>query len=237
MNHKTATLTLLLLMVFPFAVHAQTSRGTVTGTVLDPTGAVIAGARVTLTGVETGVRLSTDSNEAGVYRFDAVDPGTYDLTVSLPGFRTYLSSRVGVEANRATTIDPTLEVGAAETRIEVSGESSEILIKDSPLRGGNFQTGEVRNLPLIALNPISLARALPGATESSGSTVWGGGSVVSNGNTNGGGFSINGQRPRGNNYLLDGTENNEIFVSGEEQVFTIAGDVGEVSVQTGNCGV
>ena len=97
--------------------------------------------------METGVRLSTNSNDVGVYRFDAVDPGTYDLTVSLPGFRTYLSSRVGVEANRATTIDPTLEVGAAETRIEVSGESSEILIKDSPLRGGNFQPAKFAICP------------------------------------------------------------------------------------------
>src|SRR5262249_14957570 len=157
-----------------------------------PTGAVIAGVSVTLTGVETGVRLSTNSNDAGVYRFDAVDPGTYDLTVSLPGFRTYVSTRIGVEANRATTIDPTLEVGAAGNRIEVREERSEVLIKDGRLRGGNFQPGEVRNLPLISKNPISLARALPGATEASGSTIWGNGSPA-----NGGGFSINGQRPRG----------------------------------------
>src|SRR5215470_5276592 len=196
------TLCLAVLLLVAISAIAQTSRGTVTGTVLDPTGAVIAGARVTLTGVETGVRLSTNSNDAGVYRFDAVDLGTYDLTVSLPGFRTYVSTGIGVEANRATTIDPTLEVGGAETRVEVSGESSEILIKDSPLRGGNFQTSEVRNLPLIAQNPISLARALPGATEASGSTMWGNGvSVIGNirFDGNGGGFSINGQRPRGNN--------------------------------------
>jgi hypothetical protein len=182
--------------------------------------------------LETGVRLSTNSNDAGVYRFDAVDLGTYDLTVSLPEFRTYLSTHVGVEANRSTTIDPTLEVGAAETRTEVSGESSEILIKDSPLRGGNFQPGEVRNLPLLALNPISLARALPGATEAAGSYVWGNGGSF----PNGGGFSINGQRPRGNNYLLDGTENNDVFLNGEEQVFRIGDAVEEVSVQTGNFG-
>src|SRR5215510_1600182 len=233
-----STLKLAALLLVAMSANAQTSRGTVTGTVLDPTGAVIAGVSVTLTGVETGVRLSTTSNDAGVYRFDAVDPGTYDLTVSLPGFRTYLSSRVGVEANRATTIDPTLEVGAAETRIEVRGESSEILIKDSPLRGGNFQTSEVRNLPLIALNPISLPRALPGATEASGSTVWGAGTgVVTRNGNNGAGFSINGQRSRGNNYLLDGTENNDSVLSGEEQVFAIADAVQEVSVQTGNFGV
>jgi hypothetical protein len=217
------------------ALHAQTSRGTVTGTVLDPTGAVIGGARVTLTGVETGVRLSTDSNETGVYRFDAVDLGVYDLQVTHPGFRAYLAIGIGVEANRATTIDPKLEVGATETRVEVSGESSEILIKDSPLRGGNFQPREVRDLPLTSLNPLSLARTLPGATEASGSRVWGGGSA--NGSNNGGGFSINGQRPRGNNFMLDGTENNDISVTGAEQVFTIADAVEEVSVQTGNFGV
>src|SRR5258707_7193655 len=67
------------------AAQAQTSRGTVTGTILDASGAVIAGARVTLTGVDTGVRLSTDSNQACVYRFDAVDLGVYELKVVRPG--------------------------------------------------------------------------------------------------------------------------------------------------------
>src|SRR5690242_1716918 len=133
-------------------LHAQTSRGTVSGAVLDPTGAVVRGATVSLTGVETGVRLSTISNETGVYRFDAVDLGVYELHVAHPGFQTYLGSRIRVEANRVTTFDPRLQLGTAETRIEVSAESSEILIKDSPLRGGNFQPREVRDLPLTSLN-------------------------------------------------------------------------------------
>jgi hypothetical protein len=222
------------LVVLAGAAHAQTSRGTVAGTILDPAGAIIGGAQVTLTGVETGVRLSTESNDAGVYRFDAVDLGIYNLQVTHPGFRAYVATGIGVEANRATTIDPKLEVGAAETRIEVSGESSEILIKDSPLRGGNFQPRQVRDLPLTSLNPLSLARTLPGATEASGSRVWG---STTAGVINGGGFSINGQRPRGNNYMLDGTENNEVEFTGEEQVFAIADAVEEVSVQTGNFGV
>ena len=102
---------------------------------------------------------------------------------------------------------PRLEVGAAETRIEVNAESSDMLIKDSPLRGGNFQPREVRDLPLVSLNPLSLARTLPGATDAAGSRVWTGGE-------HGGGFSINGQRPRGNNYMLDGTENNRRLVNG-----------------------
>src|SRR5439155_9408127 len=92
-----SALKLAALLLVAISANAQTSRGTVTGTVLDRTGAVIAGASVTLTGVETGVRISTNSNEVSIYRFDAVDLGTYDLTVSLPGFRTYLSSRIVVE--------------------------------------------------------------------------------------------------------------------------------------------
>ena len=222
---------LAAIVALAVSAHAQTSRGTVTGTVIDPSGSVIAEAHVTLTGVETGVRLSTDSNQAGVYRFDAVDLGVYRLNVTHPGFRTYLGSGIGVEANRVTTFDPRLEVGAAETRIEVSAEASELLIKDSPLRGGNFQPREVRDLPLVSSNPLSLARTLPGVTEASGSKVWTG---LQNG---GGGFSINGQRPRGNNFLLDGTDNNELWLSGAEQVFSIADAVEEVSVQTGNFGV
>ena len=143
-NLMAAVLTLAV------ATHAQTSRGTVTGTVLDPAGAVIGGASVTLTGVDTGIRLSAGSNDAGVYRLDAVDLGVYNLQVTHPGFRTYLGTAINVEANRVTTVDPHLEVGAAETRIEVSGESSDILIKDSPLRGGNFDPREVRDLPLVS---------------------------------------------------------------------------------------
>ena len=226
-----AAIRLAATLVLAVVAQAQTSRGTVTGTVLDTSGAVIAGAHVTLTGVETGVRLSMDSNEAGVYRFDAVDLGVYGLIVTHPGFRTHAGSGIAVGANRVTTFDPRLEVGAAETRVEVSAESSGVLIKDSPMRGGNFQPREVRDLPLVSLNPLSLARTLPGVTDAAGSRVW---TASLNG---GGGFSINGQRPRGNNYMLDGTDNNEIWLTGAEQVFSIADAVEEVSVQTGNFGV
>ena len=180
------------LFVLAAAAYGQTSRGTVSGTIIDASEAVIAGARVDLTGTETGVRRSTLSNEAGIYRFDAVDLGMYELGVTHPGFRPFRSIGIGVEANRVTTFDPRLEVGASETAIEVSGESSEILVKDSPLRGGNFLPREVRDLPLMSLNPISLAHTLPGVIQPSGSQLWGGGGEATT-------FSTTGQRPRGNN--------------------------------------
>lgn len=69
---------------------------------------------MTLIGVETGVQLSTVTNEAGLYRFDAVNPGAYNAKVSYPGFRDFSAAAVGVQSNRVTTLDPRLEVGSAE---------------------------------------------------------------------------------------------------------------------------
>ena len=91
---KTPDITNLLaaVLTLTLAAHAQTSRGT--GTVLDQSGATVAGARVGFIGVDTGVKLSTESNDAGVYRFDAVDLGVYRLQVAQPGFRTYLGAGV-----------------------------------------------------------------------------------------------------------------------------------------------
>lgn len=213
------------------ASHGQTSRGTVTGTILDASGSVVPNARVALTSTDTGARFSNSSNDAGVYRFDAVDLGTYELSIAQPGFRTWQASGLRVEANRVTTVDPHLQIGTAEITVQVSGESAEILTRDSPLRGGNFQPREVRDLPLVSLNPLSLARTLPGVTDASGSKVWTGTANA------GGGFSVNGQRPRGNNYMIDGTENNDVWLTGAEQAFAIADAIEEVSVQTGNFSV
>src|SRR5256885_9336380 len=113
---------LAVMVVLAAQAYSQTSRGTVTGTVLDASGAAIAAARVTLTGADTGVRLATVSNDTGLYRFDAVDLGIYKLEVTHAGFQTFVSSGIAVEANRATTVDPRLAVRAAETKIEVSGD-------------------------------------------------------------------------------------------------------------------
>ena len=162
-------------VVLAAATQAQTSRGTVSGTIMDPSGAVVIGATVVLTHTEAGVRRTAISNDAGIYRFDAVDLGRYELKVTQQGFRPFLATAFGVEANRTTTIDVRLEVGAVDQQVTVSAESAEMLVKDGPLRGGNFLPREVRDLPLIGLNPLSLARTLPGVIQTSGSCVYGNG--------------------------------------------------------------
>jgi len=219
--------TLLLLTA---SALAQTSRGSVSGTVTDSAGAVIVGAKIELVNKNTGVARTTTTNGAGIYRFDAVDLGVYDLRITQTGFKQFVNTEIGIEANRTATIDATLEVGVGETVVEVSASAGELLTKDAPIRGGNLSANTVVSLPVSGLQPISLARTLPGVIQAIGTSTFGNGGQ----NTQ---FSVNGQRPRGNNYLLDGAENNDISVGGNAQAFNITDAVQEVSVQTSNFGV
>jgi hypothetical protein len=208
---------------------AQTSRGTVTGTVTDPSGGVVGGASVELSHIATGVRRMAITNSAGIYRVDAVDLGKYELRVAHAGFKVIIATGLGVEANRTAIMDISLELGSEAIAVQVNAEA-ETLSKDGPLRGGNFLAAQVNQLPLTGLSPLSLARTLPGVIRPSGGSAGdGGGEAVQ--------FAVNGQRVRGNNFLLDGTENNDIGFTGVAQPFNIADAVEEVSVQTANFSV
>lgn len=208
---------------------AQTSRGSVVGIVTDSSGAVVPVAKVELTHTATGVTRSTVTNENGIYRFEVVDLGIYSLKVSKPGFKVFLSTALGVQANRTTTLDAMLAVGDSQSVIDVNAGSAELLTRDGPLRAGNLGPQEVSRLPLAALNPISLARTLPGVSQTEGTVTFGMGEKATQ-------FSVNGQRPRGNNYLLDGVDNNNIVFTGTAERFIIADAVEELSVQTSNFG-
>src|SRR5262245_35762755 len=82
----------ITLMLFSRMAEAQTSRGTISGTVTDGSGAVIAGAKLVLKHAETGVHRSTLSNDAGIYRFDAVDLGIHELRATHPGFKLFVAT-------------------------------------------------------------------------------------------------------------------------------------------------
>ena len=187
------------------------------------------GASVELLEVATGLRRTATTNGVGIYRFEAVDLGAYTLKIAHAGFKSFEATGLNVEANRTAVMDIGLELGSETVTIQVSA-AAETLAKDGPLRGGNFSAAEVNHLPLTDLNPLSLARTLPGVIRPSGGTVGeGGGEAVD--------FAVNGQRVRGNNFLLDGTENNDIGFAGMAQPFNIADAVEEVSVQTANFSV
>ena len=212
-------------LVAATTVSAQTSRGTVTGIVTDPQGAVVAGAEIELKNTATNQIRTTTTNDSGLYRFDAVDLGIYDLTVKAKGFSTVKNTGLEVQANQTATVDQQLEIGTTETVVDVSASGGEVLLQTSePVKGGNFNTREVQSLPMGTLNPYDLARLLPGVATATGS-----GAAFGNASQ----FSVNGQRPRGNNYLIDGTENNDISVTGPGTQINNEDAIQEVSVQTG----
>src|SRR5215467_6964949 len=143
-----AATSVLSIVLSPLAALAQTSRGTVTGEVTDPQGAKIAGATAELTNKGTNRTRTVTSNDAGIYRFDAVDLGQYDLTISSPGFKHYIAKDIEVQANRIATFDAQLELGTTDIVVEVNAGTEEILQKSDAVRGGNFDTKELSKLPL-----------------------------------------------------------------------------------------
>jgi outer membrane receptor protein involved in Fe transport len=205
------------------AADAQTSRGTVSGTITDPNGAVIEGAAVDLVNKATNTKRSATTNSSGFYRFDAVDPGTYDIVISQQGFKKVTIPAVQVSANLTSERSLQLEIGSESVVVEVTSGATDVLQTTEPVKGGNFTTRQIQNLPSANLNPYDFARLLPGVVTATGGAQFGNASQ----------FSINGSRPRGNNYLIDGTENNDISVTGPAAQINNEDAVAEVSVQTG----
>ena len=217
---KRLSIGVLLIVISSAIVLAQSSRGIVSGTVADPNGAVIPGAEVILTNTATTGTRSAITNGEGFYRFDAVDLGTYSLSISAPSFGKVIKSGITVSANQTSGIDAELKPGDQEVNVEVTADSGVALQTEAPVRGGNIQGRTITELP-IGANPVALALTLPGVSSNRG------GFGV-------GTFSVNGARGRSNNFLIDGTENNDISVAGQGFQITNQDAVQEVSVQTAN---
>ncbi|HWZ42599.1 MAG TPA: TonB-dependent receptor, partial [Candidatus Saccharimonadales bacterium] len=215
---------LLLLMALLATAFSQTSRGTLTGTVIDISGAVVSNANVTIKQQGTGVERQTTSNSAGIYRFDAVELGVYSVKVQAPGFAAEEKTGVEIQAAHTLGINFALTVGGAKETVTVEATGVEVALQTTEqVRGENFSTQTISTLPVLGGDSLTLAQLLPGVSLGSAN------SINQNGTLN---FSVNGQRPRGNNFLIDGVENNDISVSGPAFTITNADAVQEVNIQT-----
>ena len=192
----------VFILVFSASLaSAQTFRGTILGTVTDQSGAVIVGAKVTARNTATGIERATESSTDGSYRIPELQIGTYQVTISQTGFQTSVTKDVTVEVAKEFRVDVTLKPGEISQRVEVSAESTIAVETTSNTLGGSFESKEVTDLPLNGRDYTKLLLMVPGAA---GEPHAAGDSPGSYGQ-----FSVNGNRGRANNFLLDGTDMND----------------------------
>jgi hypothetical protein len=225
---RTASLLLIISLQFPFTsptVIAQSSKGIIVGTITDPTGAVISSATVKVTNTLTNVSRETVSTPEGTFRLDAVDPGTYKVEVIASGFKAIERDNVVVAAAQITDTSFTLEVGGAGEVVNVSPDNSVVLQKQDGARTSTLDPRQIVDLPVAGLNPANLVFTLPGVTSPG---------VLAGGFVQGTEFSINGLRPRANNQLVDGADNNDNAITGQFYGPTLRDGYREVSVLGAN---
>jgi len=181
------------------AANAQTTAGSVVGTVTDPSGAVIAAASITVTNVETGIATKTVTDSSGNYVVTPLPVGRYSVTVEASGFKKSVRSDITLNVQDRLRVDVALEVGAVTDTVEVQA-AAPVLETDTSYLGQVVDSKRIVDLPLNGRFFTRLAVLTAGTTP----TVHG----ARDENT--GGFSANGVRPYQNNFLLDGVDNNSL---------------------------
>src|ERR1035438_1885858 len=180
------------------SLHAQVDTGSISGTIPDPTGAVVTGAKVTLTNEGTGASLSTTAGADGVYDLSPVRIGSYKLEVSYAGFKTEAQIHVVVDVSARVLINFKLQPGAVSETVEVNTTAPVLQAEDASV-GQVVDQRNVNNLPLNGRNFTFLAQLAAGVNTPESDT---------RGNAASGAFTANGNRPAQNNYMLDGIDNN-----------------------------
>lgn len=208
---KSTLLSMLFCFAFCLPALAQTRAGEANGTVTDASGAVVPGAAVTLTNTATNIQDHTTTNGSGVFRFVNVAPGTYTLKVEKSGFKSD-QTNFQVAVNQAVTQNMTLNVGNAETTVEVTAQAP-VLDSTSSSLGAVIEEKTVQNLPLNGRNFTQLLTLTPGVTPVSTSQNKSIGGVEGNVGLPGSQFadpSFYGQFNRSKLYFFDGIINTNI---------------------------
>jgi hypothetical protein len=194
---RRAAIILTLAAALPGALcYSQVLSGDLTGSVLDPSGAAIAGAQVKAANTATGIEATVQSGATGVYRLADLPAGDYTLNVTAPSFAPATVNGVVVSGSRTLTANITLQVGNVSTRVDVQADAE--IDTTSPTIGVTFNDRYSRDLPVPtvgALGVLNLSLLSAGVASNGGLQI-------------GTGPSVGGTRPRANNFTVDGVDNN-----------------------------
>lgn len=194
-----AGVAVLAALLLPAVAFAQMTRGSIAGTARDGSGAVVPGATMTVTSVATNAMQTVVTDGEGFYRVPALEPGRYIVTTELSGFRKVEQRDIDVRPALETPLDVRLEPAGVGETVQVTADAGTAgLNKTNPTIATSINARAVEELPLPGGRNINnLVLTVPNSSSTTGQ----------------GTYAINGNRPRNNNYMVDGSDNNDISVT------------------------
>lgn len=192
----------LCILVLGLAAFAQEPVGTLEGQIEDKSGGAISGATVSARNLATGYSLSQVSNEKGFYRLAPLPVGSYVFKVESQGFGVFTQEPIHILVSQTARVDVPLELATISEAITVSSDASQLDLSTNTL-GKTVSGREVLDLPLNGRNFTQLGLLQNGVAPITAGVLKIGGTL-----RDGQAYAVNGQRPESNNYLLDGSENN-----------------------------
>jgi hypothetical protein len=195
---------IVFLLIGSLMSFGQTTLGVIAGSVTDSSGAVVVGATVSVQRTEGGEVRTASTGPSGDYRIESLTPGTYKVTVTAANFSTTQLANIPVNASVTTPVNVRLSVGATTETVTVDASVQQLQTETGQI-DAVIPTVQVRDLPIPTGNPYALTITLPGVSQPDQRDNF----------TNGFGFSVNGLRPRANNFLIDGFDNNDYGISGQ----------------------
>ena len=230
----------LSLCLCSISTHAQ-FKASLQGTVMDPSGNAVAGAKVSIVEERTGLTREAITSDQGFYRIALLPPGNYTVTVESSGFKKFSSKGVAVQAEEPRGLDINLEVGAVTESVTVSA-STEALHTENANTGTTLSTEEITRLPAVGRDPYELVRLTPGVFGDGARQGNGNSSVLPNNSGPGGSNSslfqvenqvqvvANGQRTASNNFTVDGVSVNSLGFGGAAVITPNQDSVQEITV-------
>jgi hypothetical protein len=199
----------LFCLLFCFSLYAQntTSLG---GTVTDKTGAVIPGASVTLTLVDTGATRTNTSNSKGEFQFSQLAPGRYNLTVSAQGFTSAERKDMDLLVSQPASVNISLAIASVTAQVTVTSEIQPVLNTTDATMGNAFDSQQVQSLPIEGRNVPDLLSLQPGVTYMGRTDDQNGTNAVGNNASDSRSGAVNGGRSDQSNITLDGVDVNDV---------------------------
>jgi hypothetical protein len=184
----TLAVMLMTLLILSTQAFSQSTRGSISGTVQDSSKAVLQGAVVNATNVDTGIKSTSKTNNAGTYNIAGLQPGIYKVTAEMPGFQTATRTDIKLNANSQVRLDLELAVGVANTEIEVTSSAESLILESGSSTGTVMGEKVVTELPLVGNNVMELVNVMGGVVRPTGDSVFGNASQtfagVASGNVN-----------------------------------------------------